>query len=111
MPAQIPIIAAASVEYLRVAVSAKEAGVVVNPTTDAVAMAVKTSGTPSGGDWKTAAWETDATTDPDTYYARVLVGTGTDVGALTAGDTYSVWVRVSDSPEVPIKHAGYIQVI
>lgn len=111
MPAPITTVDATSIEYVRVPVAAREDGAAVNPTTSTVEMAVKTSGVPSGGDWKTAAWETDATTTPDTYYARILVGTGTAIGALAAGDTYSVWVRITDSPETPVKRAGFLRVV
>jgi hypothetical protein len=102
-------ISSLSLEYVRVPVFAKEAGVVVNPTTDAVVMAFKSDGTePVTNDWKASTWETDSTTTPATYYARCLVGTGGTV-ALTDG-TYDVWVRVTDSPEIPVRKAGRLVV-
>lgn len=103
------VISSLSKEYVRVRVFAKNAGAAVNPTADVVEMAFKSDGTePSTPDWKTAAWETDATTDPDTYYARCLVGPGGTV-TLTDG-SYDVWVRVTDSPEIPVKKAGRLVV-
>jgi hypothetical protein len=73
-------------------------------------MAFMTSGTPASGDLKTASWETDTTTEPDTYYARCLVGPGGAV-TLTAGVTYMVWVKVTDSPEVVLRRVGRLRVI
>lgn len=101
-------IASSSVEYVRVPVSASAAGVAVDPTADTVQMAfLATASAPVSGDWKTASWETDASTNPDTYYARCLVGSAV---TLTAG-TYTVWVKVTDSPETPVKRAGLLRVI
>lgn len=105
----LPEISAASVEYVRVPVSATASGSAVDPTADTVQMAfLATAAAPVSGDWKTASWETDATTTPDTYYARCLVGS---VVTLTAGTTYTVWVKVTDSPETPVKRAGLLRVI
>lgn len=104
-------IAATSLEYVRVPVSAEASGSTVDPTGDVVTMAFMTStSSPASGDLKTASWETDATTTPDTYYARCLVGTGGAV-VLTAGTTYHVWVKITDSPETPLKRAGRLRVI
>lgn len=100
-------ISSLSKEYVRVRVTAREDGAVVNPTADTVEMAFTASeAEPSGGDWKTAEWETDANTEPDTYYARCLVGPGGTV-ALTDG-TYRVWVKITDSPEIPVKRSGLL---
>jgi hypothetical protein len=86
-------------EYVRVRVSATEDGVTVNPTSDTVELAFMTSGSPGVSDWLTGEWETDATTNPDTYYAR------TRTLALAPG-SYDVWVRVHDSPETVVRKAG-----
>ena len=99
------VISALSLEYVRVPVAAKQAGAVVNPTADTVTMAFSAAGVdPVAGDYKTASWETDATTTPSTYYARCLVGPAGTV-TLAAG-TYEVWVKVTDSPEIPVKRSG-----
>ena len=63
---------------------------------------------PVGGDYKTSSWETDATTTPNTYLARCLVGPGGTV-ALAAG-TYEVWVKITDSPEIPVLRSGTLVV-
>lgn len=88
-------------EYVRIPVKAKEAGAVVNPTVLPVAMAFTDGSDP--GSLTTAVWETDATTEPDTYFARILVG-GTGSGAtieLVRG-TYTGWVKITSSPEIPV---------
>lgn len=86
-----------STEYVRVRVSATKNGIAYVPTSDTVAMAFVTPGsTPASGDWKTASWETAGSV----YYAICLVGPGGN--ALAAG-TYKVWVKVTDSPEVPAR--------
>jgi hypothetical protein len=105
---QPPRISVTSLEWIRVRVQAKDNGLTVDPTADTVTMAFKTSGDPSGGDFKTASWETDANTLPDTYYARCLVGPG-GAATLTAG-TYRVWVKIIDTPETPILRCGQMVV-
>ncbi len=97
-----------SLEYVRLPVSAKDSGAVVNPTADAVAMAFMASGPPAGGDWKTASWETDATTTPPTYYARCLVGPGGTV-PLAPG-TYMIWLKITDAPEIPARPVAPITI-
>lgn len=103
-------ISAQSKEYVRVPISAYEAGSLVNPTGDAIDMAFTTGAAPAGGDWKTASWETDSSTTPTTYYARLAVGPGGSI-TLIAGTFYTVWVRVTDNPEIPIIRApGLVEV-
>ncbi len=96
-------ISALSKEYVKVQVSATESGAAIDPTPDVVAMAIVT-GTPVSGDFHTATWETAGTK----YYARLLVGPGAAL-TLTPG-TYGVWVKVTDSPEVPVKRSGALVV-
>jgi hypothetical protein len=103
-------ISTASLEYVRVRVAATSAGAAVNPTSDAVSMAfIAGAAAPVSGDWKTASWDTDATTTPVTYRAQCLVGPSGTV-TLAAG-TYTVWVKVTDSPEVPVRRAGQLRVV
>jgi len=100
----------ASLEYVRATVSARESGATVDPTVFAVALAFLVGGaTPTSGDAITAAWETDATTIPATYWARCLVGPGGS--ATLAAGIWHVWVRVSASPEVPWIYSGQLKVI
>ena len=88
-----------STEYVRVPIAARENGVEVNPTSDAVYLALTTGDEPASGDWHVGSWETD----DSTYYARLLVGPSSL--ALAAG-VWIVWVKVTDSPEIPVRKAG-----
>ena len=103
-------------------------------TDDTVEAAVVTTGTdPATDDWFTAAWvrstpggkvttlstlsteyryvQVTGTVDgsTDTAWVQMLIGpgTGADINLTTAGK-YDVWVRVTDSPEVPAILAGTI---
>ena len=103
------VISSLSVEDVRVRVSATKNGAAVNPTSDTVQMAFKqVNAEPSGGDWKTATWETDSTTTPPTYYAKCLVGPAATV-TLADGE-FAIWVRVVDSPESLVRRVGKLVV-
>lgn len=99
-------ISSLSREYVRCPISATEAGVTVNPSVDTVVMAFTLDGAePAAADWKAATWETAGTT----YYARCLVGPG---GTVVLPDgVYTVWVKVTDNPEVPVLRAGRALVV
>ena len=98
-----------SLEYVLVPVSAKENGVAVDISGDVVALAFTLQDVaPLSGDWEAATWETDATTTPDTYLAKCLVGPG-GAATLSAG-TYDVYVKVTDSPEIMVRKAGNLEV-
>lgn len=95
-----------SKEFIRVPISARDSGAVVNPTADAVVMALPLAGVaPVSGDWKTASWETDSSSTPTVYYARMIVGPG---GTAYAAGEYDVWVKVTDNPEIPAMLAGQV---
>lgn len=99
----------ASTEYVSVPVAARSSGEPVDPTGLPAVMAfLKTSSAPSSGDWKSASWDTDSSTYPPTYRTQCLVGPSGTV-TLTAG-IWTVWVKVTDSPEVPVKRAGQIKI-
>lgn len=103
-------ISAASLEFVRVQVAAKASGAAVDPTGMTAQMAFMSTGAaPSGSDLKTASWDTDATVNPDAYYAQCLVGPGGTV-TLTADTTYAVWVKLTGSPEAPLRRAGSLRV-
>ena len=92
-------------EYVRVAISATKSGVAYDPTGQTVEMSFVASG--FGESVATAIWHTGVwTTESGVYYAMCLVG---DTFTLSAG-TYAVFVRITDDPEIPIKHAGYLRV-
>lgn len=102
-------IAAASLEYVRVPVTATAAGLPVDPTSDSVAMAFMPNPTtqPGSGDWHTASWDTG--TFGGRYIAQCLIGPGGGVQLNPA--TWWVWVKIVDSPEVPVRAAGTLQII
>lgn len=89
-----------SVEELAVEVFANTfAGSPIDPTGYPVEVAVlaATVTDPAEGDFKPATWGQG----PRSKMAVVMVGAGTDVGALTPG-TYRAWVRVTATPRVPV---------
>lgn len=103
-------ICASSLEYVRVQIAAYASGATVDPSADTVQLAFMVgSAIPAPGDWKTASWETDSTTVPATYKARCLVG-ATGAVTLTPG-VYQVWVKLTDSPETPVRQAGPLVVV
>lgn len=96
-------------EYVRVRVDAYANGAKINPTADTVEMAFKAAGTdPTSGDWKTASWDTDNSGSSPIYHAQCLVGPGGTI-ALSAA-AYIIWLRITDSPEQPVKRVGRLVV-
>lgn len=91
-----------------VPITARKAGVDIVLSAESTAqMAFTTSGAdPVGGDWKTATWETDATSGPVTYELMCLVGPG---GTVTlAKGTYTMWAKNPESPEINVQQAGIL---
>lgn len=103
-------ISSLSSEYVLVPVTFTVSGSITDPTGDAVSMAFLPPGTdPAGGDWVAGSWESDTTiTGHPVRYARCLVGPS---GKVLSKGSYTCWVRISDSPEVPVKQAGLLQVV
>jgi len=101
---------ALSLEFVSVAVTAKTAGTPVNPTGDTVEFAfTPVTAKPAAGDWKTGTWDgTQPQTPGNAYIAHCLVGPGGTV-ALAAGK-YTMWVRVTDNPEVPVIPFGRLHI-
>jgi hypothetical protein len=96
-----------SIEYIRVRVTVTKNGVAFNPTSDVVKLAFTENDSLEGTEtWHTGSWETAG----GVYYARCLVGPSPGNTILTPGVWY-VWVKVTDSPEVPIKSGGPVKVI
>lgn len=94
-----------SLEYVRVTVRASLAGVAKDPTPDVVGFALTAPGanpvTFTSGGWETY----DATAK--TAVARILVGPSGTLAAPAVG-TWDVWVKVTDSPEIPVIKAGSV---
>lgn len=88
-------------EYIRVRVEATESGAVVDPTSLPVSFAFEIDSTEPTS-FTVGAWETDPG-PPIKYLALILVGS--DGVALTDG-TYFVWVKIVDSPEIPVRRVG-----
>ena len=83
-----------SVEYLHVPVTGATDSMPVE-----VAVVARDA-EPAGGDWLTAAWDgTDA---------KILIGPGTD--CERDDGVYSVWVRVTATPEIPVLKAGLLRI-
>jgi len=93
-------------EYVKAPVSAEVNGVAVDLSGDTVTVAFKKPGVdPSGGDFSSASWETDATTSPTTYLARRLVTTGD----LAVGQ-WVMWVKVVHGAETMVRDVGMLTV-
>lgn len=80
----------ASFEYLSIPVSA-------NVTLSQTVQVAITRDQPEAGDWQTATWQGSAGT---TRTARIG-----PIGPLATGD-WLVFVRITDSPEIPVLLAG-----
>lgn len=95
-----------SLEYVKVPVSVTINGAAYDPHLDVIQMAFPVRQIdPVAGDWKVASWEADGAGG---WLARCLVGPG---GAVTlAAGTYDVWLKIVDSPELPIRRVGLIEV-
>jgi len=97
-------IRAQSLEYLPIRVKATRLGGDYDPSVDPVEVALpEINVAPST--WKVATWQSY----DGKHYANVLVGTGGDF-ALAVGD-YDIFVRITDSPEVPVLRAGMLRII
>lgn len=92
-----------SLETIWCTVEAKKGGVTYNPSADPVFGAcVPTPASPGPSDWHGAVWEPCQDTN--------LVSIGTQVGPgaiqLTAGVTYSLFVKWTDAPDAPVEMSG-----
>jgi hypothetical protein len=99
-----------SLQYLNVPVQAFKGGTAYNPTADVVQFAFvdTVGGVPSSGMWVAGTWVTVPNyTYP--YAAQCLVGPGGSTAPTTG--TYTVWMQVTDNPEIPVVIAGQLQII
>lgn len=95
-----------STEDVYVPVTAVLNGASYDPTADTVQVAFLPNRIrPSTDDWHAATWSTTGGTN----YAVCLVGPENGGVVLDIG-TWVVWVRVVDSPEVPVMQAGYLNI-
>ena len=95
-----------TVQYVRFKVTAYNAsGVAMNIGSDVVQVAFTLPGiNPINADWKTAAWG-----DTVLGIAQILIGPGT-TSVLTVGD-YDVYVKITDSPEVPVILVDRVRIV
>lgn len=104
-------ISSTSREYVRLPVAATLDGIAQDPTADTVEFAAVAVGAEPSS-WTAGQWETDTTTDPDTFWARILVSGTAGGGTLALADgTYDLWIRVTDSPERPARRVGTLIVV
>lgn len=97
------IISSQSREYLRYWVKAKVDGLDYNPTSDNVEFACPVAGgTPTV--WVDGVWEEVE----GSFFALGLIGPGTGM-ALSAGE-YDVYIRITDSPEIPVKKVDRLKI-
>lgn len=91
--------AALTTRFLRYYVGATKNGAPYDPTGTPVSFAFMSPGVdPTVSDFKVGSWEVE-TGPPSRYVARFLLGpTGTYT--LTKGQ-YAVWIKITDSPEIP----------
>ncbi len=98
-----------TLDYL-VPVNATQSGAAYNPTADTVQFAFMPTPTqvPQNADWQTAGWDVNTSSLLYPYNAKCLVGPS---GTITLGiATYIVYVKITDSPEIPVLIAGQLQV-
>src|SRR5262245_55345581 len=95
-----------STEHVMVRVDADLNGIQIDPTTDAVELALMASGDPDTADWMTASWETDGSSARVKYFAKAQLSDFSPI----AGTYYDVWVRVHDNPETVVENVGPIHV-
>ena len=104
----------ATLQYLRVAVSATVNGASYNPTVDVVQFGFQPEATYTASEapstWYSGSWETVGTGAQVSYVAKCLVGPG-GTFAPTAPVDYWVWIKITDSPEIPVLFVGELQVV
>ncbi len=102
---------AGSTEPMQFSIAAIDAqGDSYNPSSDAVAVAfapVTSPPTPfnaATATWNTASW---AVASGPVYWVTILVGPANGGVTLTAG-SYVAYVKITDSPAVPVEPAAYV---
>ena len=96
--------------YYLVPVAATKSGVIYNPTGDTVQFAFMPTPTqvPMTADWVSGSWSTNSASVLYPYSAQCLIGPS---GTTTLGiGTYQVYVKITDSPEIPVQIVGQLQV-
>ncbi|MGW2692340.1 hypothetical protein ACWC3Y_10815 [Streptomyces sp. NPDC001296] len=96
-------------QYVQALVDVTVAGQPYNPTVDTVEFAFSAvSARPTT--WYTGGWDgTQPVPGTNGYTAQVLVGPGSSGPTLAAGK-YTVWIRITDTPEQPVINVGQLVV-
>lgn len=97
-----------STEYILIPVSASKSGLPYNPTGDTVQFAFMPTPTqvPQPSDFSAGSWDVITTDIIYPYAAKILVG---PAGTVTLGiGTYVIYIKVQDSPEVPVRIVGQV---
>jgi hypothetical protein len=102
-----------SLQYVRVQVTAIVGGnTAYNPSSDAVSFGFAALGANPNiapTTWYAGSWETDAIGGVSSYIARCLVG---PAGTYTpVRGNYLVWLKVTDSPEIPVLPVGQLNIL
>lgn len=102
-------ISSLSTEMILIPVSATFSGSPHNPTSDVVQFAFTPglTSSPQISDWVSGSWDT-AQNAIYPYIAQCLVGPS-GVKTLTAGE-YSVWIKITDNPEIIVQQVGILVV-
>jgi hypothetical protein len=102
------ILSKLSTEYILIPVAATKVGLPYNPTSDTVQFAFMPTPTqiPASGDWVAGSWDSIPSNIIYPYTAKCLVG---PTGTITLGTgTYVIYIKITDSPEVPVLPAGQL---
>jgi hypothetical protein len=93
-----------SLEYVQVVVQVSAGTALYNPTADVVEFAfVNGSAYPST--WYAGSWSQNL---QGQYVAQCLIGPG-GTTTLTPG-IWTVWVQITDDPEIPVRTAGTVTI-
>jgi hypothetical protein len=99
-----------SLQYYLVPIAATRLGVSYDPTGDTVEFAFMPTPTqvPGNTDWVSGSWDTSSASVLYPYSAKCLIGPG---GTITLGiGTYISYVKVTDSPEIPVFVVGQLAI-
>jgi hypothetical protein len=104
MPADLTL-PSLTTQLVQVPIQVTFEGAPYDPTADVVAFAF-VNGNAYPATWYTGSWQT---TVQGNYLAQCLIGPVGGVVAL-APATYTVWVKITDDPEVPVLSTGSLQI-
>lgn len=97
-------ISSLSTEYLYVTVTAP-----ADPTGSTIQFAIVAPGVEPSS-WTSGAWHTAATSSTRGYTATAKILVGPAGSIVTSDGSWRVWVKVSASPDVPVRDVGQLVV-